>query len=601
MRVTGHWWTRSAFVYLWHDSSVSLAASWKHFDVTGPPATGRELVFCGRAATWTEGLLVAAARSIRLLAGIVFLFAVLVPAAQVALGYASADIAYALSGWVEIASSPDDTGLLAVSAWLVLVAAMRRRHAPRLLQLQNGMWCWVGLNRVPLPAFAAGSVLQVRRLPAAAAWILTTLPCIPRPWRPLAGSLNGWLAVRVRGQAWCVLPCQLPVSARIVLLQARSAAPIESTSALRRAVAWAVGLVVPVLVALPLAAAADILGSSSHPYRGDYWISELPARLVLLQLNPGELPSDSRTALLRKAVVAGNPRVVTLLLDASGQEAETVSLRRLARNDCFSSLSELSTTEDPPEGITRAQRAAKAAELQQALQPFERRARADLPTVDEAEDELQLMAMAAELATLCEGRKPPYWQGEWSIQALWPKDAQGALRQPQSFTLANGGSAGAFELAIQVGALNARKPVTRLEETPLMLVLGELRRQRARAEGERKEFVEADLQSAVQVLTENDRSDLQAKDAADRSIAWLAAAAGEGQLMRRAVTEGGPAALNARTGMGSTLLHGAAIGGLADDVDWLLQQGLSARESDLEGRTPAQVALDVEVARRLAR
>lgn len=447
------------------------------------------------------------------------------------------------------------------------------------------------------PAFDAAAVRRVWRLPALAAWLLTALPGYPQRWRPLAGTLRGWLAVRVRGQGWFLLPCALPVAASVQLRQSSDRAATAAGLGLRTAVVRAVRWLVPALLAVPLATLVNVLDDPSR----QGWISETPAHLALLRMAPSEMPADERTGLLRQAVVAGNPDVVALLLDVLGPRSQAVDVRRLSRGGCLLSLSELAAADDPPEGITKAQRASRAAALGRVLQPFERATRAFIDHPNADDDELLLIVRPALWVAQCPAHKPPYWRGEWSVQALWPKDVKGALRPPRRFSFATVGSAEALRVAFQAGAIDALRPTTVLNETPLMLVLGELRRQRARAEAEREPALEADLRDAVQVLTQGDRSDLQVEDAAGRSVAWLAAAAGEGNLMRRAIAEGGPATLKGLTGMGSTLLHAAAIGGLAEEVDWLQEQGLKAVEEDWEGRTPLQVAATAEVARRLSR
>ncbi|MBI3350118.1 MAG: ankyrin repeat domain-containing protein [Burkholderiales bacterium] len=549
--------------------------------------------FRTRPAGLIEAVAVLLALAARLALAVLLWFVFLQAALEV-LPHAPAVLAYALGGWLN-AAADTSTPPYAVVTGFVAISLLRRWRAPRRVSGTGEGWQWSDRGR-SLVSWQAADVRSVLRLHPTLAWLLTAVPFCPRRFRPVSGALRGWVALRLRGRGLVLMPVEQPAALRVALRtptysSTRAASPTRWAATLR----WAGtggGLMV---LLVPLCAVVNILLTPES----QAWVSEWPARLALPRLRPGDYPELVQTMRLRDTVAAGNPAVVRAMLATLDDPNFRIAPSMLRWRECVRPLSELAELDKPPKSISQAQRAAFSTELQAVLRPFEQRAQLGrLPLPDSIEHTVGL-ARDGNLLPECQEHPLPYWRGEWSARGLWSKDEGGELLKPGWYAMSTLGVAVAVRLTLAAGQLEAHERHGFFDQPLLMLALDDLRWQRSREEKSRNPALESQLHEVIATLSKGEISDLKAIDSVNRSVAYLAAAAGESALMRRAVEEAGVRATQSVTVAGSTLLHAAAAAGSADDVDWLVRRGAQVNAADIEGRTPLHLAATPATARRL--
>lgn len=512
--------------------------------------------------------------------------------ALAALPHAPPTLAYALGGWLNAAAAGPYSAY-ALFAALVAVSLRRRARAPTGMVGSPEGWWWTGRGRRHM-AWQSADVRSVFRLGPTLAWLLIALPFAPRRLRPVSGALHGWVGLHLRGHGLLLMPLEHASALRVALrmpthTDARKPAPGWRRAALR----WAGTSAALMVVLVPPCAIVNILGEPSS----QAWISEFPARLALRQLtNPEDDAEATPIWALREAVAAGNPAVVRAVLASWKQSPPRIVSWQLRSSGCVRSLTALAELDAPPRGIAPEQRAAFAAAVGAMLAPFERSAELVPPDSPRTVEAIKEFARDTNLDPRCRDHPLPYWRSEWSARALWP--TKGA-DQPLTLDMRAVGAPGATRVALEAGQLDARQRYGPFDQTLLMMALDAVRWQRSVNAAPSFPEYGSQLRENVQVLSEAHLSDLLATDRMGRSVAYMAAAAGESALMRRAVEASGGQAMKQATSAGLTLLHAAAAAGNPDDIEWLVQHGARLDATDAQGRTPLHLAASPATAIRL--
>jgi ankyrin repeat protein len=582
---------------------------------TAGPPVGAALEVLGlplkrRAWNWREAFEVAFGRLVR---GslVVMAFLLLVFATEKLLPQLPASAAYALGGWVAALkhNSMVTTGLCVV-LWWVVFASLRRRRGARTLQLANRQWELLGKRKL-IWSCAARDITWVKPVSPWLVRLLLLVPGCPQRWRPVTGPLAAWLCVRTRGWGFMLFPAEQPAHARMAILLARDrvakSAPDVSLGepAPRRARAF-LRSVAATVAGIALLLVCCLWANIVMAPKSQGWISEWPARIALNALAPALLSTADQTEVLRSAVAAGNPRIVQALLDAFGDSAHKVEASQLLDAPCTRSLTELAALDDTPPMLTKAQRSAYAASMKAVLLPFEATAQLVLPREVDSLMSVYEFQLAGNFDPACASTPPPYLAGRArSIEALWPRDEQQRPLQAPAFDLAVSSFDELVQLALSADALDTHAR-DGLGMTPLMRSLVRLRDTRAElaalppnAHQEARSKLElrtSRLAATVAAFLADGQSDIEAVDHAGRSVAYLAAQAGESRLLRLAVQGGHVRSILQRSRSGATLLHAAALAGTTEDVLWLLARGLGADVRDLDGRTPLHLASNVPTA-----
>jgi hypothetical protein len=511
-------------------------------------------------------------------------------------------LAYAVGGWIAAATKEDT--LLFSSMLLTGLTLIGRWRAPDQLHLEGDRWM-LRRGRRTVTCWAASDVVSVAPVPSVLVWLLHALPGAPFAWRPVGGSLRGWRAIRLAGSRLQLVPLRLPLAAEQALLDRRTDA-VQCRG--RQRIQGAAALAAQGLGLVAVIALASLCTIWQSPDAQE-WISSTPARVALAALPTDGMDGLERTRLLRRVVDAGNPEVLRLVLDRLGPEAARLDHRGLVQDTCPQMLSRLAELDPPVEPITGAQRRALRTELASTLQAMESHATLVQPNIHGRS--LAALAYNARLYMLCAESAPPYWRGEWSAAAAWPKAPGGELLKPLSVDPLQEDAYLAVTLAVEAGALKTTDRFPPFDMTALMIVLDELRRirfatPRGAATGAPSALSpDSQLAGIAEWLaTLAETAHLGARDTLGRSVAYLAAAAGESIPMRIAVAVSKPD-LSTPTVAGATVLHAAAAAGhferVEGDIEWLLARGADPRARDLEGRPPSAWATSAPVADALRR